>query len=215
MRFDGLTGADLFTKLDKNAEAVRCLLFVGCHLINQEPSQTPSQRDSAWHSTPNALWLTTLESHFIRLGIMDGNIKKEKPRAVVQGSYFLHVAVLLNIIVTFVSVGFLAYRVHTLEGRVFQFEHVRHHLAHAKPHEAARLQRDRRSAESSNASACKDCRDACVKFFGSGSSQPKVSQQGRFNPFTPEFKEYILHTFYREVYKWGSENWWSNNHSTA
>ena len=29
----------------------------------------------------------------------------------------------------------------------------------------------------------------------------------RINPFTPKFKKYILPTFQREVYKWGSENW--------
>ena len=29
---------------------------------------------------------------------------------------------------------------------------------------------------------------------------------GRVNPFTPRFKKYILPTFQREMYKWGSEN---------
>ena len=30
-----------------------------------------------------------------------------------------------------------------------------------------------------------------------------------FNSFTPTFKTYIIPTFQREMYYWGSENWWS------
>ena len=30
------------------------------------------------------------------------------------------------------------------------------------------------------------------------------------NPFTPKLKKYILPTFSREMYKWGSENWYKN-----
>ena len=28
-----------------------------------------------------------------------------------------------------------------------------------------------------------------------------------FNSFTPKFKTYILPVFWRQMYKWGSENW--------
>ena len=31
------------------------------------------------------------------------------------------------------------------------------------------------------------------------------------NPFTPKLKKYILSTFWREMYKWGSENWYKNH----
>ena len=33
---------------------------------------------------------------------------------------------------------------------------------------------------------------------------------GLNRPFTPEFKKYILPTFSRQMYKWGSENWYSS-----
>ena len=32
-----------------------------------------------------------------------------------------------------------------------------------------------------------------------------------FNPFNPKLKKYILPTFSREMYKWGSENWYKNH----
>ena len=32
-----------------------------------------------------------------------------------------------------------------------------------------------------------------------------------FNPFNPKVKKYILPTFSREMYKWGSENWYENH----
>ena len=33
----------------------------------------------------------------------------------------------------------------------------------------------------------------------------------KFNPFNPKLKKYILPTFSREMYKWGSENWYKNH----
>ena len=32
-----------------------------------------------------------------------------------------------------------------------------------------------------------------------------------YNPFNPKLKKYILPTFSREMYKWGSENWYKNH----
>ena len=32
-----------------------------------------------------------------------------------------------------------------------------------------------------------------------------------FNLFSPKFKKYILPNFSREMYKWGSENWYKNH----
>ena len=31
------------------------------------------------------------------------------------------------------------------------------------------------------------------------------------DPFNPKLKKYILPTFSREMYKWGSENWYKNH----
>ena len=38
-----------------------------------------------------------------------------------------------------------------------------------------------------------------------------VVTTGDLNPFTPKLKKYILPTFSREMYKWGSENWYKNH----
>ena len=89
-----------------------------------------------------------------------------------RGNSFWTVAVIVNILFSVVSVGFLIYKVQVLEGEVFQLRSDLKYEAEARESEQADLMnRNKRAAEYHKESkTCNSCHNACVQLFGLGVS---------------------------------------------
>ena len=89
-----------------------------------------------------------------------------------RGNSFWTIAVILNILFSVISVGFFIYKVHVLEGEVFQLRSDLKNQAKARESEDADLMnRNKRAAEYHGESkTCTSCHNACVQLFGLGAS---------------------------------------------
>ena len=91
-----------------------------------------------------------------------------KPR----GNILLTVAVIVNIVFSLVSVGFLIYKVRVLEEQVFQLQSDSSKTRYIESRENEDVtNRGKRSVESLGKSkSCTSCHSACVQLFGLGAS---------------------------------------------
>ena len=98
---------------------------------------------------------------------MDNNKSTRSGR---NGS-LLQLGILLNLSITLISVGFLAYKVHVLEQKVVHLESVSpfDHPRHVTEEDLTAPSRRRRSV-----AACQECREECVKLLGVDSSQKVI-----------------------------------------
>lgn len=105
--------------------------------------------------TPLINWSSTMEA-----------VKKSR------GNSFWTIAVILNILFSVISVGFFIYKVHVLEGELFQLRSDLKNQAKARESEDANLMnRNKRAAEYHGESkTCTSCHNACVQLFGLGAS---------------------------------------------
>lgn len=89
-----------------------------------------------------------------------------------RGNSFWTIAVILNILFSVISVGFLIYKVHVLEGEVFQLRSDLKNQAKARESEDADLMnRNKRAAKYyGDSKPCTSCHNACVQLFGLGAS---------------------------------------------
>ena len=90
-----------------------------------------------------------------------------------RGNGFLTFAVLVNILFSAVSIGFLIYKVRVLEEHVLQLQKgQRYHTEAIRENERADLtHRNKRAVESFGTSkSCSSCHNACVHLFGLGAS---------------------------------------------
>ena len=89
-----------------------------------------------------------------------------------RGSSFWTIAVILNILFSVISVGFFIYKVHVLEGEVFQLRSDLKNQAKARESEDADLMnRNKRAAKyHGDSKPCTSCHNACVQLFGLGAS---------------------------------------------
>ena len=105
--------------------------------------------------TPLINWSSTMEA-----------VKKSR------GNSFWTIAVILNILFSVISVGFFIYKVHVLEGEVFQLRSDLKNQAKARESEDADLMnRNKRAAKyHGDSKPCTSCHNACVQLFGLGAS---------------------------------------------
>ena len=89
-----------------------------------------------------------------------------------RGNSFWTIAVILNILFSVISVGFFIYKVHVLEGEVFQLRSDLKNQAKARESEDADLMnRNKRAAKyHGDSKPCTSCHNACVQLFGLGAS---------------------------------------------
>ena len=85
-------------------------------------------------------------------------------------SCILQLGVLLNLALTILSVGYLTYRVHTLDERIVRCEQIKKTESDADVHKN-RLPRAANNGSRDPTSACTKCRDLCLEIFSSGSSK--------------------------------------------
>lgn len=113
---------------------------------------------------------TCSKIHFI------SSMEKERKN---RGKIFLTIAVTVNILFSVVSIGFLIYKVRSLEEQVFQLQKDSSKTGQTRERQNEAwddlAHRRKRAAESLGESkSCTTCHNACVKLFGLGASA-KVS----------------------------------------
>ena len=89
-----------------------------------------------------------------------------------RGNSFLTIAVVVNILFSLISIGYLIVKVRVLEEQVIQLQSDSPNHTEARGNEGAHLtHRSERSVESLGGSkSCTSCHSACVQLFGLGAS---------------------------------------------
>ncbi|XP_028512556.1 uncharacterized protein LOC110231383 isoform X2 [Exaiptasia diaphana] len=93
----------------------------------------------------------------------------------------LQLGVLLNLALTILSVGYLTYRVHTLDERIVRCEQIKKTESDADVYKN-RFPRAANNGSRDPTSACTKCRDLCTQIFSSGSSKKIKSSKPSSKP---------------------------------
>ncbi|XP_020898827.1 hemicentin-2-like [Exaiptasia diaphana] len=96
-------------------------------------------------------------------------------------SCILQLGVLLNLALTILSVGYLTYRVHTLDERIVRCEQIKKTESDVDVYKN-RLPRAANNGSRDPTSACTKCRDLCMQIFSSRSSKKLKSSKPSSKP---------------------------------